>query len=125
MSEISSKAEAVSKIVIKVIALLLLVFPIENIIIRVAVYLLATFTAILYFVALLKKEPWDSVYWVWSAFFFPVFSAAILIVGYIGQFFSVETIAVWGLPVYLSLTLPFAWVLMKYFRIVCAESIRP
>ena len=124
MSELNSKAKAISTIVFRVIALLLLAFPIENTIVKVVVYILAIFTAILHFVTMKRKGPWNFVSWVWSTFFFPACSAEILIIGYIGQFFPVETIAVWGLPICLSLLLPFALVLMKYFRFVCAESIR-
>lgn len=121
MSDLNSKTKAVSEIVFGVIALLFLLLPNKYIIIQVMICFLALFTAILHFIALKRKGLWNLFSWVWSAFFLPLLSIEILAMGYIGQFFSAETIGVWGLPVFLSLILPITWVLMKYFRTVFSE----
>lgn len=121
MSDLNSKAKAISTIVFSVIALLFLLFPVNYILIKVVVGFLAVFTYILHFIALKKKGLWNLFSWIWSAFFLPLFSAEMLVMGYISQFVSVETIAVWGLPIFLSLIPSTLWVLMKWFRSTFSE----
>ena len=121
MQDLRPKAEAIAKIVFVLTGLLLLVFSVDYVLIKVVMSSLAVFTYVLLFVAIKKKGPWELVFWIWSVFFLPLFSAEMLIMGFLGRFFSVEAITVWGIPVYLSVLPLILWFLMTSFKRVFAE----
>jgi len=121
METIISKARAVSAVLFAVAFLTIELIPLTFGLIRIMLRLLAIISAILYFVAVKKREPWNFLFWFWSAFLFPVLLSQFLLMGYIGQYIPTELISTWGLPTYLML-LPFILLGMsKYFKRIMVE----
>lgn len=122
MTDLNRKANYISAIALGLFWLILEVFPIDYPLAKLVVRSLAVLTALLGFIALAKKGPWSLVSWLWSAFFLPLFSIEFLTMVFLGFFVSVEIIAVWGFPIFLSLMPPTLWGMMKWFRSVFAET---
>ena len=122
MTDLNKKANYISAIVLGLLWLILEVLPIDYPLIKLVARSLVVFTAVLGYVAFKKKEPWNLISWLWSTFFLPLFSAEILISVCLGLFVSVETIAVWGIPIFLSLMPLTLWGMMRWFRSVFVEA---
>jgi hypothetical protein len=115
MTDLNSKARAISTVVFGLTALILHIVPVISILINAIVDSLVVFSAILYLLALEKKGYWIFLNWIWSAFFLPLASTELLVMAFL-SLMSAETIAVWGLGIYLSLLPIILWVMSKYFK---------
>ena len=121
MTDLNKKANYISAIVLGLLWLVLELLPMDSPI-KLVARSLVVFTAVLGYVAYEKKEPWNLIFWLWSAFFLPLFSIQFLTVVFLGFFVSVEIIAVWGIPIFLSLMPSTLWVMMKWFKGVFADA---
>lgn len=120
MRDLISKAVAISAVIFCLMWTLVEIFPMGYLI-KVALRALALTTGVLYLMARMKNGFWISISWLWSAFFLPVFSIEILMIGYLYQFVSVEIIMAWGVPVFLGMLPLIIWIMMKHFRSVILE----
>lgn len=121
MQSLVSKAKAVSAVVFAVAFLAIEVVPLNLELIRITLRVLVVVSAILHFVAMKKREPWHFLSWFWSAFLLPVFLFQFLLIGYLGQYVSVEIIATWGLPTFFVLLPSILFGMFIYFNRVMAE----
>jgi len=111
MNNDSIVKRSVLDIVFGLIALFFLFIPV-TLLVKVIVGLLAVSTPILNLIASIEKGLlWNALCRLWRDFFQPIFRIQMLTIGLLGLV-PVETIAVWGLPLYLSI-LPFIILVMK------------
>ncbi len=115
MSELNSKAKAISVIVFGVITVLFYIIP-TNIIMNITMALLLVFSASLYLIALEKKGKWISINWVWSALLLPIFSIILLIIFELASYPSTD-ITILAL-IFITVILPSLWILSEWVKSV-------
>ena len=109
----------IKEILFALIALLFLFAPV-NFLIKLVMGLLAVFTPMLKLITSKKEVPWTLLSFLWCDFFEPLFRIQVLAIGFLALV-PVETIAVWGLPIYFGLIPVTVLILKRWFTSVCAR----
>jgi len=105
------------EIVFALVALLVLFAPIDFLI-KVVVGLLATFTPLLKLTASKKRRSWTLLSFLWCDFFEPLFRIQLIAIGFLALA-PVETITVWGIPIYLAVIPVVVLILKRWLTRVC------
>ena len=109
---------SIKEILFSLIALHFLFAPV-NLLIKVVVGILTVFTPMIKLVASKKGMPWTLLSFLWCDFFEPLFRIQVITMGFLALV-PVETIAVWGLPIYFALLPVTVWILKRWFTNTCA-----
>lgn len=108
---------SIREILFALIALLFLFAPV-NVLIKVVMSLVAVFTPMLKLVASKKGVPWTLLSFLWCDFFEPLFRFQVIAIGLLALV-PVETVAIWGIPIYFALIPVIVLILKRWLTSVC------
>ena len=109
---------SILKIFFAVVALIFLFAPVDFLI-KFLMTVLTIFTHMLELIASKKGMPLTLLHFLWSNFLGPLFRLLVLATGFIALV-PVETIAVWGLPIYLAILPVTVLILKRWVTSFCA-----
>lgn len=126
MTDLNTKASAVSIVIFAVMALIFHVAPINSSIINVFNVLedsMVIVSALIYLVALEKKGYWALFNWIRSAGLLPFFSIMLLVMLYLTTLSS-EMVWIWGLPLLPVLMATMGWIGYKLLKNAFKELLK-
>ena len=108
---------SIKEILFALVTFLFLFAPV-NFLIKVVIAVLAILTPMLKLIASKRGMPWTLLHFLWCDFFEPLFRFQVLATGFLALV-PVETIAVWGLPIYFALLPVTILILKRLFTSIC------